>query len=112
MAASKVFVEVDGVGNPIRIIRLTSDVWKMPSGKVRQWPKADAVRAIRDAVFARADGCCEFCGRRITKVTGEMHEKTPKGDGGEVSLENSVMLCHFCHTGRADSEHGTRRWTS
>lgn len=112
MGVSKVFVEVNEQGQPIRILRNNLEVWKLSSDVVRQWPKSEAVREIRSQVFARANGECEYCGARITPVTGEMHEKLAKGNGGEVSLENSVALCHGCHTGRKDSEHGNRRFNS
>lgn len=71
--------------------------------------KADAVGNIRQQVFNRANWRCEHCGASLTYKTGQMHEKLPKGKGGEVSLENCMLLCYNCHQGRPDAEHGARR---
>ena len=79
-------------------------------------PKAEAVGSIRRQVFERARNPltglveCENCGRIITWEFGEMHERVPKGNGGEVSLGNCEALCRECHTGSQDSAHGNRRW--
>lgn len=96
----------------VRIIKNKSDVWKLPPEKVQQVPKAYAVSEIRNQVFDRSHGHCDDCGRLVTKVTGEMHERVAKGKGGEVSLANCVFLCYGCHQQRPDSEHGNRRWQS
>lgn len=104
-----VFVEVEN-DKIIRIIKNKSDVWKLLPDRVRQVPKAYAVGEIRNQVFDRSKGQCEDCGRRITKVTGELHERIPKGNGGEVSLANCCFLCYYCHQSRPDAAHGNRRW--
>lgn len=111
MPKQLVWVEVDG-DRPIRILRNHLEVWKLPLEQVRQWPKSEAVKNIRDQVFDRCKGECEHCGKRVTKLTGELHEMIHKSLGGEVSLDNCRFLCHGCHQGRKDSEHGERRWQS
>lgn len=111
MAKQSVFVEVED-GKIIRILRTTAEAWRLPAERVQQWPRSEAVKAIREQVFDRSKGECEDCGRRVTKMTGEMHERIPKGKGGEVSLANSCFLCYYCHQGRKDSAHGDRRWQS
>jgi HNH endonuclease len=78
----------------------------------KQFLKKDAVFAIRHLVYNRSKGLCEYCGATLTWNTSEMHEKVPKGKGGEVSISNCVMLCHACHQGRNNSEHGNRKWQS
>ena len=43
----------------------------------------------------------------------EMHEEVPRGNGGEISLANSKMICRTCHR-TSDRAHGNRRpqWNS
>jgi 5-methylcytosine-specific restriction endonuclease McrA len=111
LAITKVYVELEWDGTILRVVK-NAEAWKIPPERLRHWPKADAIRTIRKQVFERAGYMCEFCGKNLTWEGGEMHEKLPKGKGGEVSMDNSVAVCHQCHTGRADSEHGNRRWQS
>jgi 5-methylcytosine-specific restriction endonuclease McrA len=68
----------------------------------------EEVKAIRRAVFERAEYMCEYCGALLTWNTGHMHEKIHRGRGGKISLENSVALCAKCHIG-PHGEHGARR---
>ena len=115
-----VLVEVDAAGEAIRIFRTAKAAAiaqdrGLHGFRVEEKTRRDAVREIRRKIFARAtnyDGIteCEDCGAFITWETGEMHEDTPKGKGGDVSVENGRALCHGCHTGRPDSRHGERRW--
>ena len=119
MPSKFVHVQLGPDNRPIRIFR-TKDWRDLPEGMYTQMTKAEAVGSIREQVFerARVEGPgssgdwfeCERCGRRITPGTGEMHETTPRGKGGEQSLENCEALCHQCHTGSPDSAHGNRRW--
>ena len=109
MAKSMVYVETKG-DLIWRIIPHTHLVWNLPEETIQQWPRSEAVKTIRDQVFARSGGECEDCGARVTKVTGEMHERLPRGKGGEISMTNCCFLCHACHQGRPDSEHGARRF--
>jgi 5-methylcytosine-specific restriction endonuclease McrA len=102
-------------GRPVRIFR--DRQWlNFPAGQVVEMTKAEAVGSIREQVFEYARNPltgqfeCTKCGRIITWETGEMHERVPKGSGGEVSLENCEALCNSCHTGSLDSAHGNRRW--
>lgn len=104
MAVSKVYVEIDGQKRPIRIIKNHAEVWKLPPEKVAQWPKSEAVKAIRQQVVDRANGECEFCGDRVVAARGEMHEVVFRSQGGEVSVANSVFICGKCHR----KEHGTK----
>jgi len=117
MKSKLVLVEVNLQGDPIRIFRTVKDSLQVDVESVQEVPKAYAVGAIRRQVFARA-GCtphqigeCEWCGRNISWETGEMHEKVFKGKGGEVSVVNSVAICHECHQGK-NGAHGNRRWHS
>lgn len=50
-------------------------------------------------------GTCEVCGEPAGNECMSPHEKTPRGRGGKLSLENSVM-CHWqpCHRQEQKSE--------
>ena len=71
------------------------------------WHRDNAVTAIRYAVYQRSGHRCEGiladdtrCNRPLEWSTFHMHEKVPRGDGGEISLANSVALCpppESCH---------------
>lgn len=99
------YVELDDNDKFVRIYR------KFPPPGVRSTTaeRCQAVAEIRLRVFERAGGRCEYCNAFINFRTGHMHEKIPKGRGGEVSLENCVAICARCHILRRDSEHGARR---
>lgn len=115
MAKKMDWVEVDPITSmPIRIIKTTREAMSLPAEVVRQMAHSAAVGFIRTQVVNRARRGkiiqCEYCGEPINEFIGEMHEKIPRGDGGEISLANCVFICHDCHTGKSDSEHGDRRW--
>ena len=71
-----------------------------------------AVKEIREQVYERTkdrqgNHCCEYCGDIITEHF-HLHERTPRGKGGEISIFNCVGLCAECHIGKA-GEHQNRR---
>lgn len=61
--------------------------------------KTMTVGEIRRAIFDRQEGLCARCGEIITFKTMHMHEIIHRGQGGEISLENSQGLCYSCHLG-------------
>lgn len=103
-------VETDEHGTPIRIFRKDLKWIGCPDSRLKVMTKAEAVGNIRSQVWKRTTGECEYCGKWITENTMHMHEELPKGQGGEVSLENSVGICYNCHLGGPTSAHGNRRW--
>lgn len=109
---NRVYVEVRD-GKIIRIFRSQIGTFETPVENLREYPRGEAVKEVRDQVFERSGGECERCGTLITKKTGELHERKPRSKGGEISLENCWMLCRRCHTGADWSEHGKRKpqWT-
>jgi 5-methylcytosine-specific restriction endonuclease McrA len=113
LRAEIVRVEVDKFGQVERIFRTTraAVTFSLEHPQlVRTMPRREAVEAIRYRVFNRSQGNCEGCGEVITWETGEMNEKLARGKGGEQSYTNCEFLCHGCHQGRPDSQHGDRRW--
>lgn len=107
---TRVYVELDDQGVFLRIIKTWREACQIPPDRLIQYPRGEAVKQIRRLVFARSEGNCEWCSECTTWDTGEMHEVISKGDGGEVSTENCVFICHGCHQGRVDAAHGNRRW--
>jgi len=55
---------------------------------------------LRRIIFRRDSYHCVKCGSPVTWETGELHEKVPRSQGGERTLENCETLCKSCHTGR------------
>ena len=103
MARTRVYVELDDQDQIIRIYR------RFPpfNTNFREVPRVYAVGVIRQRILERAEGRCEYCGKFID-YHFHMHEKKPRGRGGEISMENSVALCASCHIGQ-NGEHGMRR---
>jgi len=56
-----------------------------------------AVGQIRHQLFIRSGGYCELCGDIVLESSGHMHETKHRGQGGEISLENSVFICAKTH---------------
>jgi hypothetical protein len=65
------------------------DVWQVS----REW----AVGHIRHQIFLRSKGYCEICGAMTIEKSAHMHEQNHRGKGGEISMDNSVMVCVICH---------------
>lgn len=101
----KVWVECVGAAmKPIRVCR------RLPhrEGAFYLMDKAQAVGAIRHEIFERQHRECIRCGTPITEAQMHLHERKTRGQGGEISLDNSEGLCADCHIGRS-GEHGNRR---
>lgn len=97
-------------GKPYRIFR-SAKAWAAAGArdvKISVMARVDAVREIRWQLY-KQDTHCQWCGADISWEGCQMHEVVPRGDGGEISLENSTLLCYDCHQGRTDSAHGNRK---
>ena len=107
-------VELDDLGNVIRIFRKDKKWLSCPGNRLGEMSKVDAVYKLRLSVYERSRSLigpgCERCGRRITWDTMEMHETLPRGKGGEQSLENCEALCRDCHQTGPDAAHKDRKW--
>lgn len=64
---------------------------------VLEIPRKDAIASVRNQIWERTKGDCEWCGKPISEQSLHMHEVIHRGKGGEVSLQNSVGLCYECH---------------
>lgn len=104
---SEVYVELldDEI---VRIFRsyddaVHSEAWD--EERVVQCELSEAVTAIRLTVCESANGECQDCGEYVGWA-GHMHEVKTRGQGGEISTENSIWLCADCHL---NHEHGDRK---
>lgn len=90
--------EIDPVKkNIIRIFRSQKRAFDLEPEQVIEYPRSEAVKSIRQQIFTRCEGRCEYCNREITWQEGEMHEEIPRGKSGEISLANSRFVCPKCH---------------
>jgi hypothetical protein len=100
-----VWVLLNENGDPIRIFKNKHVMLQEPDQQsCVQMLYKHAVASIRWQVFDRCDGFCDKCGKRVGEDEGHMHEKIWRGQGGEISLSNSVFLCPLCHF----KEHASR----
>lgn len=107
------FIEMDESNNIIRIFRnqgLANASEAYDRGKVFEYPRKEAVGAIRNYIMLRAKNLCERCGKFCSINVGEMDEKVSRGSGGEISIFNSWWLCKNCHRLDDFAEHGNRCW--
>lgn len=103
-----VYVELDAGDRPIRIFRDVKVALAFPfSDLVAQRPYREAVGQIRQMLWEKQKGECVRCGELIT-WKAHMHEKTHRGEGGEISVNNSELLCADCHIG-PQGEHSDRQ---
>jgi 5-methylcytosine-specific restriction endonuclease McrA len=108
MRGEYVWVEVNDVGNPVRIFRTRRVAYAFGKQWIASWWRSTAVKMIRHQVFLRSHGECEWCAVRLTENSGHLHEVVHRGHGGEMSIENSVFICYDCHLGPKGA-HGSRR---
>src|SRR5271167_1002264 len=95
-------------GEIIRIFKnrssaIASEAWG--EDRVEAVIRSDAVLAIRTAVFDLAGGECKYCGKYVSFDGGHMHEEVHRGEGGEMSIDNSVWACSKCH----ENQHPEKR---
>lgn len=95
-------------GQPVRIFRTPADA-RLSGVEINEWPRYDAVRSVRDAIFRRSKAECEKCGKRMTSKQMHLDERISRGEGGEISLANSWGICYDCHLG-IYGEHSNRQW--
>lgn len=63
---------------------------------------------IRHTIWLRQHGECLDCSKFVTEAQAHLHEVVPRGRGGKISLDNSVILCAECHL-NGPQNHGNRR---
>jgi len=75
---------------------------KLTERKQKKAAETQAEREAKAAVWKRAGGKCERCGRRITRgldslTAGHVHHVTKRSQGGTWDLKNLILLCPLCH---------------
>ena len=58
---------------------------------------ADLRRASRQALYDRAGGKCEYCGREIDYNGMQLHHVVPASMNGTNNPHNLMCLCSECH---------------
>lgn len=89
-----------------------------PLRKVRERSRRDRSlrrRACVEAVWARAEGRCQDCGRRVWpahvdfRLVGHVHEVVSRARGGdELDPGNCQLLCYGCHFSGPGGAHRQR----
>jgi hypothetical protein len=66
---------------------------------------------IRAILFEKQEHKCKWCDKLLSWSQCHMHEQIFRGKGGEISLDNSVILCADCHilNPRQTGAHGSRQ---
>ena len=101
-------MEIDTLGNPVRIYRNQKGYLAYGIHAVLM-DRSKAVSAIRKQVWDLTNGECVWCSNPITEASMHLHEIVPRGQGGEISLENSTGLCAECHITGPDAAHSNRK---
>lgn len=68
-----------------------------------------ATKRIRSAVFARADGACEACGKHITEESGHLDHFFGRAKV-EQSASNCWALCLTCDDAKTNSRPTASAW--
>jgi len=69
------------------------------------------VRFSRENVYARDKGCCQYCGRKVTRPGATYDHVVPRSLGGATTWENVVIACRPCNQrkgGRTPDQAGMR----
>jgi 5-methylcytosine-specific restriction endonuclease McrA len=56
-----------------------------------------SVRFSRENVYARDKGCCQYCGKKVTRKESTLDHVTPRAQGGPTRWENVVISCFPCN---------------
>lgn len=106
----KAAVEVSEDGRIIRIFKTLSAAVSsdLPDERIQIVSYRMAISKIRQQVWERTKGNCEWCAKIISDQSMHLHEMIHRGEGGEISLINCVGICYECHFGPAKTAHGNR----
>jgi hypothetical protein len=83
-----------------RLINSAHASWKLPAvivmrRVIRKF--AGGLPCCRKYIFARDEGCCQYCGAGLTMATGTLDHVVPKSRGGRWSWDNLVLACAKCN---------------
>ena len=89
----KYMLKVDILGVKIYICNLNLKPYMRPLDN----RCADLRRASRQALYDRAGGKCEYCGREIEYHGMQLHHVVPSSMNGTNNPHNIMCLCSECH---------------
>jgi hypothetical protein len=96
----KVWVQLGDDGLAVRIFSHQKEMFfECPAGREAEMERALATRQIRVQIWDRQNGTCIRCPTILTWENGHLHERVFRSQGGNISLDNSEMLCFACHEG-------------
>ncbi len=55
------------------------------------------IRFSRENVYARDQGCCQYCGQKVTRAEATYDHVLPRSQGGGTNWENIVIACVPCN---------------
>lgn len=71
------------------------------------------MRINRNAIYAKYQGRCAYCGREIAISDMQVDHIIPKANGGTDDYDNLMPSCRTCnHYKRAESLETFRKWIS
>jgi hypothetical protein len=111
--SEKAWVLVDASFRPLEVFKRQSEAIRAfttyPSMmELVEMDRAEAVGMIRHDLFIKQKARCIACNKIVTEEQAHMHERVHRGQGGNISIDNSEILCSTCHIG-PDGAHGNRR---
>jgi 5-methylcytosine-specific restriction endonuclease McrA len=109
MASRTVYVELGEEGQPIRIFNNQKAAAAANVVYVALMTYSTAVKSIRRQIWERDGRRCTHCGAPVSWTTMQMHERTWRGRGGEISLANGTTLCYNDHKRDPIAGHGKRQ---
>jgi 5-methylcytosine-specific restriction endonuclease McrA len=59
--------------------------------------KGGSFACDRKHVYIRDKGCCQYCGKNLTKTESTLDHVVPKSQGGIISWDNVVLSCFDCN---------------
>ena len=102
-----VWAEIGDNGRAIRILKnLKSSIGR---DRVAYILRERAVTEIRRQIWDRDKHRCTHCGALVSWYAMQMHERTWRGRGGEISLDNGTTLCEDDHSNSEVAGHGKRK---
>jgi 5-methylcytosine-specific restriction endonuclease McrA len=70
-------------------------------------PGREASSKVKSQLYARQDGCCKYCGRKLEKRSLRIDRKNSAHSGHR--LHNLQLICGPCHTRKGNLTDGEFR---
>lgn len=86
----------------VRTVRTTYPVPAVVRFQVATRRRGPMIRFCRENVYARDQGVCQYCGRRLPKTGATFDHVVPRSVGGATSWDNIVTACIPCNQRKAN----------